>query len=144
MLKNNDFERIIEESKMKIEELKLPIFEYKLSSMVDKSSDIKKPSELATFIEHTALKPETNVNEIVLLCNQAIKYKFLGVCVNPVYVPIAKKELRGTDCLVVTVISFPLGMSLTDIKVAEVEKTLSLGADEIDMVMSIGLLKKGI
>lgn len=100
-------------------------------------------TEIASRIEHTNLKPEATVDDILKLCDEAKQYKFFGVCVNPQYIKIAKERLSGTNCKVVTVISFPLGACISHVKAEEAKRAIAMGADEIDMVMAIGLLKSG-
>ncbi|MBZ9577996.1 deoxyribose-phosphate aldolase [Patescibacteria group bacterium] len=129
--------------KKKIESLGIPSFKCKAVIKKKEPKVITKPLDLADYIEHTALKPQTSHQDILDLCNQAREYQFRGVCVNPLYIEEAKEHLKGTDCLIVTVIGFPLGMNLTDTKVNEAENAIRLGANEIDMVMAVGLLKSG-
>ena len=93
------------------------------------------------YIDHTLLKPEAVESEIVSLCSEARQYDFCSVCINPKFVPLAKKWLEGTDVKVCTVIGFPLGANSTETKVFETKDAISNGADEIDMVLSIGDLK---
>lgn len=97
--------------------------------------------ELALKIEHTNLKPETTIDDIVRLCNEAKQYGFYGVCINSQYIKIAKEQLRGSHCKIITVVGFPLGACITNIKSEEARQSIDIGADEIDMVISIGLLK---
>lgn len=99
--------------------------------------------DLAPLIEHSKLSAGTTPHEIEILCQEAIKHQFHAVCVNPVYVALAKEHLKGSNCSVVTVVGFPLGASLTGTKVKETEEVIALGADEIDMVIDIGALKGG-
>lgn len=96
---------------------------------------------LADYIEHTLLKPDTNNEELKKLFNEAKHYKFKGVCVNPVNVKMAKEYLKNSGVKVVTVVSFPLGASLTEVKAFETKKAIEDGADEIDMVISIQAIK---
>ncbi|MCB0731369.1 MAG: deoxyribose-phosphate aldolase [Ignavibacteriae bacterium] len=98
---------------------------------------------LARMIDHTMLKPEATPQEITTLCEEAKKYNFASVCVNPSYVPLCSKLLVGTDVKVCTVIGFPLGATSTAAKRAEAEDVLNEGAQEIDMVINIGKLKAG-
>lgn len=93
------------------------------------------------LIDHTLLKPTATSEDIILLCQEAMKYDFMSVCVNPCYVPLAFDVLKDSDVKVCTVIGFPLGSNLTKTKVEEAELALKLGADEIDMVINIGMLK---
>ncbi|MBU6390805.1 MAG: deoxyribose-phosphate aldolase [Planctomycetota bacterium] len=99
--------------------------------------------DLAPLIEHTLLKPEATRRDIVILCDEATRFHFCGVCVNPVSVKEARQRLAGTDCLVVTVVGFPLGANVTATKVEETKHVIKLGANEVDMVVSLGALKDG-
>jgi len=98
---------------------------------------------IARKIEHTLLKAEATEKEIVNLCHEAKMNRFAAVCVNPCYVRIAAKVLHGTGVGVVAVIGFPLGATLTEIKVQEVLAVKAFGAKEADMVMNIGWAKSG-
>ncbi len=97
--------------------------------------------EIARFIDHTRLKPETTPAEIRQLCREARRYRFATVCVNSCYVPLAVRLLEGSGVGVCSVVGFPLGAMLTAAKVAETKAAISAGATEIDMVMNIGLLR---
>ena len=95
------------------------------------------------LIDHTLLKPDAQPEQIVQLCDEAKDFHFMSVCVNPGYVPLAARCLEGSDVKVCTVIGFPLGMNLTKTKVEEAEACIKMGADEIDMVINVGMLKAG-
>ena len=97
--------------------------------------------DLARMIDHTLLKPEGTKDQIVQLCNEALKYKFASVCINPCYVPLCAKILRDSSVKVCTVIGFPLGATSTAAKTFEAEQALKDGAREIDMVINVGMLK---
>lgn len=99
--------------------------------------------KLSKYVDHTLLKPEASTSQIKELCNQAKKYDFASVCVNPTHIALCKKELEGSDVKVCTVIGFPLGMNLTKTKVEEAELCIQQGAEEIDMVINVGMLKAG-
>ena len=99
--------------------------------------------ELNKYIEHTLLKQDATKEEIKKLLDEAKKYKFFGVCVNPVNVKFAKEYLKDTDVKVVTVIGFPLGQTTREVKVLETIDAVKNGADEIDMVLNDGKLKDG-
>lgn len=99
--------------------------------------------QLARFIDHTLLKPEATPSQIEQLCNEARHYRFAAVCVNPIYVQLAAERLKGSSVAVGTVVGFPLGASLTKVKVYEAEQAIEGGAREIDMVLPIGILKAG-
>ena len=93
------------------------------------------------LIDHTLLKADATEKDIKKLCQEAREHDFMSVCVNPAYVPLAKKELAGSDVKVCTVIGFPLGMNRPKMKVMEAKLAIKEGADEVDMVINIGALK---
>ncbi|MGE7907651.1 deoxyribose-phosphate aldolase [Peribacillus sp. NPDC094092] len=97
----------------------------------------------AKMIDHTLLKAEATKEQIVKLCEEAREYGFASVCVNPVWVKTAAEELKGSDVKVCTVIGFPLGASTSAVKAIESEEAIQNGAEEVDMVLAIGLLKSG-
>jgi deoxyribose-phosphate aldolase len=97
--------------------------------------------ELAQVIDHTNLKPTATPADIQSLCDEARHYSFYAVVVNPWYVPMAVELLRDHDVKVCTVIDFPLGASTTASKVMEAVEAVRSGADELDVVMNIGLFK---
>ena len=99
--------------------------------------------ELNKYIEHTLLKQDAGKEEVIKLLDEAKKYNFFGVCVNPVNVKMAKDYLEGTNIQVVTVVGFPLGQSTREVKVLETIDAVKNGADEIDMVINDGKLKDG-
>lgn len=99
--------------------------------------------EIASYIDHTILAPDAGVKEVLQICNEAKKYGFASVCVNPVNVQVAASELQGTAVKVCTVIGFPLGANTTEIKMAEAKDAIEKGATEIDMVINIGAAKEG-
>lgn len=96
---------------------------------------------IAAVIDHTLLKPDVTERDIELLCYEAKLYGFAAVCVNSVFVPLATELLRATNVRVCTVVGFPLGASLPQVKVYETQQALDYGAQEIDMVLHIGALK---
>lgn len=96
---------------------------------------------LASFIDHTLLKPDATADEIDTLCRETIEHGFASVCVNPVHVLRAVKNMTHTGIPVTTVVGFPLGANSWEIKAAETRDAVALGASEIDMVMNIGALK---
>ncbi|MGK9476644.1 deoxyribose-phosphate aldolase [Melioribacter sp. OK-6-Me] len=95
------------------------------------------------MIDHTLLKPEATPDDIKKLCDEARTYHFASVCVNPCYVTLCRDLLRDSDVKVCTVIGFPLGATTTEVKKFEAEQALKNGAQEIDMVINVGMLKKG-
>lgn len=99
--------------------------------------------DIAKMIDHTLLRPEATPEEIKKLCEEARTYGFASVCVNPCYVPLCRELLKNSDVKVCTVIGFPLGATTTEVKRFEAEQALKNGAQEIDMVINIGMLKSG-
>ncbi len=100
-------------------------------------------TDLAKFIDHTLLKPEATKQQIEVLCGEAKKYGFASVCVSPCYVSLCARLLKDTRVKVCTVISFPLGAATTATKVFEAEQAVKDGAQELDMVINVGMLKSG-
>ena len=101
------------------------------------------PQDLAKLIDHTLLKPEATYSDIDRLCDEAIKYGFASVCVNPIHVKRCAQRLRGASSVVCTVVGFPLGSTPSEIKALEARRAIRDGAKEIDMVLAIGALKSG-
>ncbi|MBA3357558.1 MAG: deoxyribose-phosphate aldolase [Pyrinomonadaceae bacterium] len=97
----------------------------------------------AGLIDHTLLKPEATDEDIKRLCEEAARYRFASVCVNPTWVRAASCNLQGTGVLVCTVIGFPLGATLPDVKAYEARRSIFYGAREVDMVINVGALKSG-
>ena len=95
------------------------------------------------YIDHTNLKPTATEADITKLCEEAKKYDFASVCINPCNIPLAKKLLEGTDVKVCTVIGFPLGANSVTVKAAETAEAYDMGCEEFDMVINIGALKDG-
>ncbi len=94
------------------------------------------------YIDHTLLKADATYDDILKLCNEAIKYDFASVCVNPVNVTFAHQLLEDSDVKVCTVIGFPLGATTPQVKAFEVTDAITNGADEVDMVINIGMAKQ--
>jgi len=95
----------------------------------------------AGLVDHTLLKPEATEADIKKLCDEAAQFRFASVCVNPTWVRAAACHLRGTGVPVCTVIGFPLGATLPDVKAYEARRAICDGAHEVDMVINIGALK---
>lgn len=93
------------------------------------------------YIDHTVLKPETTKSQILTLCEEAKQYDFASVCVNPTWVSTCAEQLKGTDVKVCTVIGFPLGATLKEVKAFETKCAIEAGATEIDMVINVGAVK---
>lgn len=97
--------------------------------------------QLNTYIDHTLLSATSTEKEIKSLCLEAIKYNFKSVCINPCYVKLASKTLKGTNVSVCTVIGFPLGQNKTNIKTTEAKTAIKDGATELDLVINVGYVK---
>ncbi len=98
---------------------------------------------IASYIDHTLLKPIAQSKDIEQLCKEAKEYHFASVCVNPCWVSYASKLLQGSDVKVCTVIGFPLGANDSKVKAFEAKTAIEQGASEVDMVINIGALKAG-
>ena len=99
--------------------------------------------EMAAYLDHTHLNPDATPEVIAKLCSEAAEYGFATVCVSPCYVHQAAELLRRTQVRVCTVVGFPLGTTLPEVKAYEAERVIQDGANEIDMVINIGALKAG-
>lgn len=97
----------------------------------------------AKMIDHTILKPDATIKQIETLCGEAVEYGFASVCVNSSYVPFCAELLADSDVKVCTVVGFPLGAMSTAGKVMEARQAIQDGADEIDMVVHVGMIKSG-
>ena len=96
---------------------------------------------LNKHIEHTLLKQDAKLEDFLKLFAEAKENNFLGVCINPQYVKLAKEKLKGTGVKIVTVVGFPLGANRSDVKAFETSKAVEDGADEIDMVINVTSIK---
>ena len=104
---------------------------------------MRKPEELAQYIDHTLLKPQATSADIRKLCEEAKEYHFASICVNPAWIGLAAEILAGTDVTPCCVIAFPFGASTPEAKAFETADAVKNGAKEVDMVISIGLVKEG-
>ncbi|MGO4144784.1 deoxyribose-phosphate aldolase [Paenarthrobacter sp. YAF11_1] len=95
------------------------------------------PANIASYIDHTLLKPEASEADVLKVCAEAIEYRFKSVCVNPVWVKTVTKALKGSGVLTCSVIGFPLGATPSDVKSFEARGAVLDGADEIDMVINM-------
>ena len=93
------------------------------------------------FIDNTILKADATIEDIKRLCEESKIYDFKSVCINPCFIKAAKEFLKGSDVLICTVIGFPLGSMTTEAKVFEAMDAVKKGADEVDMVINISMLK---
>lgn len=107
----------------------------------DAGAAVPAEQALARVIDHTLLRHEASMAQIMQLCQEARTYGFASVCVNPIWVRLCAELLRGAAPLVCTVAGFPLGASAPEIKAREAEQAIRDGACEIDMVINLGALK---
>jgi deoxyribose-phosphate aldolase len=134
---------LVQKITKEIDALGLEFMKTAIRRPIERLKPIQKSLDLAPLIEHTVLKPEATRKDIERLCVEAKKFHFHGICVNPVLVKEARKQLTGTDCSVITVVGFPLGANITVTKVEETKHVMESGANEVDMVIQIGALKEG-
>lgn len=102
-----------------------------------------KKSELASMIDHTTLGPESSEKDVERVCQEAKEYGFASVCVEPIYVTLAKDLLDDTEVKVATVVGFPHGTHKQGVKGFEAQLAIEDGADELDMVANISALQRG-
>ena len=98
---------------------------------------------LASYIDHTILKPEARKAEVERLCEEAVRFQFASVCVNPCWIPLVADKLRGSGVLACCVVGFPLGATPAECKAHEAAVCVRNGAQEVDMVINVGALKDG-
>jgi len=115
----------------------------KSGAISSSSNEVMTAAKLASYIDHTLLKPEAVAAQFDKLCKEALEYRFMSVCVNSSWVTYVAKKLRGTGIKVCAVVGFPLGEMDTRSKAFETRSAISNGADEIDMVINVGALKSG-
>lgn len=101
------------------------------------------PKDIASKIDHTLLKADATRAQIETLCAEARQHGFATVCVNPAWVETCARLLSGSSTAVCTVVGFPLGATLPDVKALEARRVIENGACEVDMVLNIGALKSG-
>jgi deoxyribose-phosphate aldolase len=99
---------------------------------------------LAGYFDSTILKPEATLEQVKALCDDARQYKFAAVCINPIYVSRVSRFLKGSEVKNCAVVGFPLGASPTSFKIEEAIYLVKEGAEEVDMVIPIGMLKSGM
>ena len=98
---------------------------------------------LAKYIDHTLLKPESTREDILRICEEAKRYDTASVCVNPFWIGFVAEQLKGTDVTPCCVIGFPLGATLPSVKAFETAEVIKNGAKEVDMVMNVGAARGG-
>lgn len=98
---------------------------------------------IASFIDHTALKPATLSSDIIRLCSEALVQNFAAVCVPPHYVKTARSLTAGYPVKTATVIGFPFGYNCIKAKATEIQKAIDDGADELDVIINLSALKEG-
>jgi deoxyribose-phosphate aldolase len=100
-------------------------------------------ADIASYIDHTLLKPEASEADVLKVCAEAAKYRFKSVCVNPIWVKTVTTALKGSGVLTCSVVGFPLGATPTDVKSFEARGAVLDGADEVDMVINISAARAG-
>ncbi|TQJ35851.1 deoxyribose-phosphate aldolase [Arthrobacter sp. SLBN-122] len=100
-------------------------------------------ADIASYIDHTLLKPEASEADVLKVCAEAAEYRFKSVCVNPIWVKTVTTALKGTGVLTCSVVGFPLGATPTDVKSFEARGAVLDGADEVDMVINIASARAG-
>jgi len=123
-----------------LEKIENEILRAKKFKFENKKIDIQR-DRLAYMIDHTLLSPDATSAQISKLCDEAVKYGFYSVCVNPFRVPEAFDDLKGSKVKIASVVSFPFGAVPTKVKTEEAKWVIEHGADEVDMVINIGMLK---
>jgi deoxyribose-phosphate aldolase len=98
---------------------------------------------IASYIDHTLLKPEASEADVLKVCAEAAEYGFKSVCVNPLWVKTVTTALKGSGVLTCSVVGFPLGATPTDVKSFEARGAVLDGADEVDMVINIAAARAG-
>jgi deoxyribose-phosphate aldolase len=111
--------------------------------MTDFSPLLVKPKSIASFIDHTLLKPEATKKDIRILCEEALEHQFFAVCVNSSMISVCREILKTTKVKIASVVGFPLGACESSVKSYETTRAFNLGANEVDMVLNIGALKAG-
>lgn len=101
------------------------------------------PAAMAKYIDHTILKPEASINDVRKVCDEAKKYNFASVCVNPSYIRFVAGNLEGSGVTPCCVVGFPLGATTPESKAGETANAVQDGAKEVDMVINIGAIKSG-
>jgi deoxyribose-phosphate aldolase len=114
-----------------------------LSGATNKMAQVLNPKDIARVIDHSLLRPDATYADIKRLCEEAQQFGFYSICIHPSFIKKAKEFLKGSSVRVTTVIGFPLGMTLTEVKVYEAMHATLIGVDELDIVINIGALKSG-
>lgn len=106
-------------------------------------ASLRNESAFAALFDHTILKPDATRDQILKLCDEAIAFKFKGVCVNPCHIKMSAARLAGSGRKAMAVVGFPLGSNLTITKVDEAKRAIDDGAGELDMVINVGMYLSG-
>jgi deoxyribose-phosphate aldolase len=112
--------------------------------MIDRlPKELQTEAAFAALFDHTLLKPDATSDQILKLCDEAVTWKFKGVCVNPHYVKKAADRLAGSGRITMAVVGFPLGANRSDLKADEAKRAIDDGARELDMVINVGAYLSG-
>jgi deoxyribose-phosphate aldolase len=101
------------------------------------------PASLAKYVDHTILKPDASEDQVRKVCDEAKKYHFASVCVNPSYIKLVAEQLAGSGVAPCVVVGFPLGATTPEVKAEETNNVIMNGAKEVDMVINVGAVKSG-
>lgn len=100
--------------------------------------------DLNRYIEHTNLKPDVSQKDIEKIIEEGYTYQFAGICIPPFWVKKARRDMQQGDVQLVTVAGFPLGYNMTESKIAEIQKAIEDGADEVDIVWNLSAFRSGM
>src|SRR4030067_2638950 len=114
-----------------------------LSGATNKIVQVLDRKDIAGIIDYSLLRPDATYADVERLCKEALQYSFYSVCIKPCFIQVRKGLLKESNGRLTTVIGYPLGMTLTEVKVYEAMNASLLGADELDIVINIGALKSG-
>ncbi len=113
------------------------------SGQAQSGSEDYSPASLAKYVDHTLLKPDASEDQIRKVCDEAKKYNFASVCVNPSYIKFVAEQLAGSGVAPCVVVGFPLGATTPEVKAEETKNVILNGAKEVDMVINVGAVKSG-
>ena len=100
--------------------------------------------QLNAYLEHTDLRPDISGTDVDRMVKESIEHRFAGVCLPPFWIKRASREVAGAEVRLVTVVGFPMGYQMTEVKMTELQYAIRNGAHELDMVMNISAFKEGM
>ena len=96
------------------------------------------------YIEHTILRADATAQDIDRVVEEGLKYQFAGICIPPFWVKKARRDLGLVEVQLVTVAGFPFGYNMTESKLAEIQKAIDDGADEVDIVWNLSAFRSNM